>query len=235
MEGENVKRYFESDHLKDLNRIGGESMEFEWKIFPGFTTFGLLEQIQKIVEDRLVNQSSSMAGSSSCQCSTTLYVEKKEMQRNVKNSRAVTNYARRFPRGHWSFLGPGSEKKWCGRCSDKPDGVCDKTAKDVVLEFAETTHPMFRASSALERGELRSKAGDKKTSFQCSEQNVELILRTINSANQLSVYGAVPDLCRELSKDTMASGKLEAHDLLETMDISNEPPTADPRADEQRR
>ena len=30
--------------MKDLNRIDGESLEFEWKIFPGFTTFGLLEQ-----------------------------------------------------------------------------------------------------------------------------------------------------------------------------------------------
>ena len=49
-----------------------------------------------------------------------------------------------------------------------------------MLEFAETIHPLFRASSALERGELRSKAGDKKTiHFNGSEQNVELILRTI--------------------------------------------------------
>ena len=27
-------------------------MEFEWKIFPGFTTHGLLEEIQKFMEDR---------------------------------------------------------------------------------------------------------------------------------------------------------------------------------------
>ena len=47
-----IKWYFESDHLKDLNRIDGEPMEFEWKIFPGFTTFGLLEQIRKFMEDR---------------------------------------------------------------------------------------------------------------------------------------------------------------------------------------
>ena len=26
-----IKWYFESNHLKDLNRIDGESMEFEWK------------------------------------------------------------------------------------------------------------------------------------------------------------------------------------------------------------
>ena len=28
------------------------------------------------------------------------------------NSLAGANYARRLPRGRWSFLGPGSEKKW---------------------------------------------------------------------------------------------------------------------------
>ena len=45
-------------------------------------------------------------------------------------------------------------------------------------------------------------------------------------------------MCREVSKDTMASGKPEAHaaqDPLETMEIPTELPTADPRADEQRR
>ena len=38
---EKIKCIFDSNHSKDLNRIDGESMEFEWKIFPGFTTFGL--------------------------------------------------------------------------------------------------------------------------------------------------------------------------------------------------
>ena len=66
----------------------------------------------------------------------------------------------------------------------------------MMLNFAETIDPMFRASSALERGELRSKARGKKTiHFNGSEQKVELIPRTMVSANQLSVYGAVADLC----------------------------------------
>ena len=52
-----------------------------------------------------------------------------------------------------------------------------------MLELTETIHPMFRASSVLERGELRSKGGSKKTiHINGSEQNVELILRTIISA-----------------------------------------------------
>ena len=74
--------------------------------------------------------------------------------------------------------------------------------------------------------------------FSGSEQNVELIIRTVISANQLTIYGAVADMCRDVSKDIMASGKPEAHaalDPVETMEIPTEHPTADPRADEQRR
>ena len=88
----------------------------------------------------------------------------------------------------------------------------------------------------MKEGELRSKEWSKKTlHFNGSEQNVELILRTIISANQLSNHGAVADMCREVSKDAMASGKPEAHHPLESMEIPTEPPTADPRTDEQRR
>ena len=89
--------------------------------------------------------------------------EKGNAEKCESNSREVANYARRFPCGHWSFLGLGSEKKWYGTYSDKSDGVWDKNAEDMMLEFAETIHPMFRASSALERGELRRKGGSKKT------------------------------------------------------------------------
>ena len=107
----------------------------------------------------------------------------------------------KFPRGHGPFLGPGSEKKWYGTYSDKPDGICDKTAEKIMIDFSETAHPIFRAFGALERGELRSKGGSKKTiHFISREQNVELILRTVMSANQLSIYGSEADICTEYPK-----------------------------------
>ena len=148
------------------------------------------------------------------------------------NSVTVATYVRRFPRGRWSFLGPGSEKKWYGTCSDKPDADWDKIAEHMMLNFAESSHQIVRATSALERGESRSKGkGKKSIHFNGSEENVELILRTVISANQLSIYGEVGDLCRDLSKDSRASGKLDANEHLETMEIPIELLVADPHTD----
>ena len=67
------------------------------------------------------------------------------------NSVTVANCARRFPLGRWSFEGLGSEKKWLGTYSDKPDGKWDKTAEQMMLHFAESGHPLFRATSAMKR------------------------------------------------------------------------------------
>ena len=39
--------YLQNNHVKELNRIDGMQTEFEWKIFPGFTTLGILEETQK--------------------------------------------------------------------------------------------------------------------------------------------------------------------------------------------
>ena len=45
-----IKWYLETRHLQGLNRIDGEQMEFEWKHFPGFTSLGILEEIQMMTE-----------------------------------------------------------------------------------------------------------------------------------------------------------------------------------------
>ena len=39
------------------------------------------------------------------------------------NERLVSIFAKRFSPGRWSFLGPGSEKKWCSTHEIKPQGI----------------------------------------------------------------------------------------------------------------
>ena len=69
-----------------------------------------------------------------------------------------------FRKGCWSFLGLGCEKKWHGTHVSKPNGGLNKTAKVTMLNFAESGHLVFRATSTLERGGFKSKGGGKKSS-----------------------------------------------------------------------
>ena len=65
--------------------------------------------------------------------------------------------------------------------------------------FQESRHPTFRATSAVDRGQLKSKGGGGQLSihFCANEPSIETIFRTIVSATQLSINGAVADLCEE--------------------------------------
>ena len=65
------------------------------------------------------------------------------------NADLVSIYARSFPAGRWSFLGPGSDKKWYSTYIDRPQGEWDRVAELVMIKFGESGHPVFRATSSL--------------------------------------------------------------------------------------
>ena len=109
-----------------------------------------------------MNLSKSKVGSSPCQCTTTLHGENKETQKSARKIQLQFRII--FTLGRWSSWEPGSEKKWYGTYSDKPDEDWDKTAEQMMLNLAESSHPIFRATSALERGELRKQSKGKEVS-----------------------------------------------------------------------
>ena len=84
----------DNNYFKELNRIDGV-----WTIFPGFTSLGILEEIQKLMES-IQSEPEHFNG-------TIIFMS---MFDDI--GWRESKYARRFPRGRWSFLGPGSEKKW---------------------------------------------------------------------------------------------------------------------------
>ena len=61
----------------------------------------------------------------------------------------------------WSFIGPGFEKKWYSVKEDSPQRIWDKLAEQMLLEFAESGCPNFRATTLLSRGPLKSKEHGK--------------------------------------------------------------------------
>ena len=68
----------------------------------------------------------------------------------------------------------------------------------MMLELAESGHPIFRATSPLSRGRLKSKGHGKLSIHNCADlETVETLFRIIVSANQLSLHGAVAEICEE--------------------------------------
>ena len=79
----------------------------------------------------------------------------------------------------------------------------------MMIKFGESGHPVFRStSSPLSRGTLKSKGGGKLSIHFCADgDTIETVSRTIISVNQLSIYGAVSDLCDEYKACHVRTGR----------------------------
>ena len=125
----------------------------------------------------------------------------------LKNADFVKTFARRFGIGQWSFIGPGSEKKWYPS-ENSPQGAWDHVAEEMLLKFAESGHPIFRSTTPLSRGKLKSKGkGKVSIHFSADQDTVDTIYRIILSVNQLSVYGAVAAICDEYEGHQDSTGQ----------------------------
>ena len=122
----------------------------------------------------------------------------KDNKKECKSSaQLVFLYAKRFGARQWSFLGPGLEKKWYFTSEDSPQGEWDRIAEHMMLTFAESKHPVFRSTSPLSRGVLKSKGGGKMSIHYCNDPGtIETVFRTF-FVNKLSIYGAVADMREE--------------------------------------
>ena len=126
----------------------------------------------------------------------------------LANAGVAKVLARRFGVGQWSFIGPDSEKKWYPS-ENSPQGAWDNIAEDILLEFAESGHPTFRATTPLSRSILMSKGrGKLSIHFAADQDTIDTINRIILSVNQLSVYGAVAATCEEFEDHQDRTGQL---------------------------
>ena len=98
--------------------------------------------------DQECNRSSLRVASSFSLCTTTFTgTRSKNKDTCVRNSSHASAHAKNFPIGRWTFLRLGSEEKWHGTLSCKPEGTWNDTAKFIMREFAKSGHPVFRCSS----------------------------------------------------------------------------------------
>ena len=114
----------------------------------------------------------------------TSLVTEKAIKKNVWQMPESSKYLQKnFGIGQWSFIGPGSEKKWYS-AENSPQGAWDNIAEEMLLEFAESGHPIFRATTPLSRGTLKSEGhGKLSIHFTADYPTIETIFRIIVSAN----------------------------------------------------
>ena len=81
---------------------------------------------------------------------------------------------------------------------EDPQGIWDNLAERMLIEFAESGCPIFRATTPFPRGKLKSK-GHGKLSFHFAAdlETIETVFRILVFANQLSLFGAVANMCEE--------------------------------------
>ena len=136
---------------RDFDGINGEPTEFEWTIFPGFTTLQLygskvkdllsrLGEAPEIFTGRILFM--SMFNDISCD-------GKGNEEECLANAEVVSILAKKFGIGQWSFIGTGSEKKWYSMEENSPQGIWDHIADKMLLEFEESGCPIFRATTYL--------------------------------------------------------------------------------------
>ena len=167
---------------RDPDWINGELTEFEWYIFPGFTTLQLCDKITDLLSILGEEPETFIGRILLWRCSTTFLVTVKAM-----NSKAVSILANNCGIGQWSFME-----------ENRPQGIWDHIADKMLLEFSESGRPIFLPTTLLSRGQLRSKEHGKLSIHYCAEQaTIETISRTIVSASQLILYVTVANMCEE--------------------------------------
>ena len=115
-----------------------------------------------------------------------------------------------IPSRSFVFLGA-----WIRRKSDTELTLTDLTDHGINLQgiwwhiFPDLVIQNSVLPVPFEKGELRSKGGGKKSiHFDGGNENIELLLRTVISANQLSICGTVADFCNEAPKECQGSGEI---------------------------
>ena len=126
-----------SQEYRNFDRIDGEPMEFEWNIFRGFNTLQLSQEVKRLLL-RLNETPENFTGRIILMSmfNDISWGSKDNEKECESNAQLVSLFARRFGKGQWSFIGPGSEKKWYSISEDSPQGEWDKMAEKMMLEFA---------------------------------------------------------------------------------------------------
>ena len=173
-------------------------MEFEWNIFPRFTTLQLCHKVQELLS-RLSVTPEKLTGRIifMSMVNDISWRSKENKQQSQLSAQLVSIYAKRLSQegGHSSDL----DQKRSGILLMKANHKENWTeSAELMFKFGGSRHPVFRSTSPLSRGVFKSKGDGQLSIHSCADEGtIETVFRTSISVNQLSIYGAGSDWCEE--------------------------------------
>ena len=163
----------DSPQYRPLDTIDGEPMEFEWNIFPGFTTLQLVNKVHEFMskmgepeqfQGRIIVMS---------MFNDILWRSEDNEQECDANATLVSVFAQSFPPGRWSFFGPGLEKKWYSSYTDRPRGEWDRVAESMMIRVREKADTQFSEP----RGHCPEERSKAKEVENCQYTSVPMEIR----------------------------------------------------------
>ena len=189
--------------------INGGPTEFEWNIFPGFTTLQLCGKVTDLLS-RLGEAPETFTG-------RILFMSmfndiscdgKGNEEECVANSKVVSILAKKFGIGQWSFIGPGSETEVVFYGRELPTRNVGSYRGQDAVGIRRKADVLFSVQQLHCPGVI-SKAKDTENCryiLLLITQQLRLF-RIFVSANQLSLYGAVANICEEFEFHQDRSGQ----------------------------
>ena len=175
----------------ELLGIDGEPIDFEWNILPGFLSLQILQEIQNDLRklnnklekftDRIIFMSMFNDTDWTRKGNDGIFYFEFRKSQDIRDKMLAwtLDVSRSWRR---------EEVVWSSSLLYTPEGKWDSTTTQMVERFKDPGIPVFKSISALSR-------------VNADASNTQLLFRTSHSANQMSIYGAVPSRCEEFGSE----------------------------------
>ena len=159
---------------RDYDGINGEPTEFEWNIFPGFTTLQLCGKIGDLLSKLGEAPETFTGGILFMSMFNDISCDGKAIMKNVWEMPESSLSLQRSLVLDNGYLLVQVPKRSGILWKRSPQGIWDHIADKMLLEFEESGCPIFRARTPLSRGNLKSKRhGKLSIHFAADHQTIE--------------------------------------------------------------
>ena len=136
--------------LQRLCGISGEPTEFEWNSFPGFTTLQLCGKVTDLLS-RLGETPETFTGRILFMSMfNDISCDKKDNEEEcLANAEVVSIFAKKFGIGQWCIYWSRFREETVFMEENSPQGIWDYIAEKMLVQFAESGCPIFRATDSI--------------------------------------------------------------------------------------